>query len=490
MSLKQLGGETIIYGLANILPRLLNFVILVPFLTAVMVSEDYGVVGDLFFWIALLIALLTFRMDTVVFRFASRKEYDARAVFRKAQRFVVGAVLAVVGTGLLLAGNVAEWMSYPDRDVYVVLFLLTVACDCLSAVPLARLRLERRAWFFVFVNLGNVLLLLALVFTLLHFWPEWGTLFGVAYEESYQVVYYMGAIAVAAAFRYLLLLADGLWRYRKRKTDWSSSPNYGKMLAYSAPLTLVAVAGVYNAQSGLAVIKEFFGDDVTSNLYWTGQFSAALKLAVILNLFVTAFNYAAEPFFFRQAGSDLATADRTIYADAARAYAIVGTLVCAGILVFLPWLKDFIGRDLQEGLFVLPFILAGNFFLGLYSNFSIAYKLTDKTYLGGIIAFTGSIICAAVGIGFIGEYGIIAPALAMLACYLTMCVLAWLVTRRVFPVPYPLLRILLYIILSALTVYGALSLDAGLGARIAMFAALIVTYGAVEYKWLRSVLRT
>ena len=154
MSLKRLGGETVIYGLANILPRLLNFVILVPFLTEVMVAEEYGVASDLFVYIALLIALLTFRMDTAVFRFASRGEYDARAVFKRAQSAVASAVILVIGAGLLYAGSLADWLSYPDRDVYVQLFLLTVAFDTLSAVPQARLRLEQRAWFFVAVNYG------------------------------------------------------------------------------------------------------------------------------------------------------------------------------------------------------------------------------------------------------------------------------------------------------------------------------------------------
>ena len=491
MSIKKLGGETIIYGLANILPRLLNFVLVTPFLTRVMVSEDYGVVGTLFFYIAILIALLTFRMDTVVFRFASRKENDARAVFLGAQRFVLAAVAVFIGAGLLAAGPIAAWLGYPDRSIYVVLFLITVAFDALSAVPLARLRLERRSWFFVATNLGNVLLNLALIFLLLGWWADSDTsLLGFTYEARYQVVYYLISIVLASGFRYLLLLGDGLIRYRNRPpAQFHRAPGLGQVLGYSAPLTIVALAGIFNAQAGLIFITYFLGGDMTSNLYWTGQFSAALKFAVILNLFVTAFNYAAEPFFFRQAGNDLAAADKTIYADATRAFAIVGTLVCAGILIFLPWLKDFLGADLQEGLAVLPYLLAGNFFLGLYSNFAIGYKLTDRTYLGGAIAITGSAICAAIGIGFIEQYGIVAPAVAMTACYLTMCLLALWLTRRVFPVDYPLGRIALYIVWASLAVYGARSLDAGLLGAGAVFLGLLAIIGFLERAWLIGVLR-
>ena len=495
MSLKKLGGETIIYGLANILPRLLSFVLVTPFLTRKMVSEDYGVVGVLFMFIGLLTALLVFRMDTVVFRFASRVENDARAVFKRAQSFVVTAVAIVIGAGLLLSDRVADWLHYPDRSVYIILFLLTVAFDCLSAVPLARLRLEGRAWFFVAINLGHVFVFLILLYLSLDLWPRWETLFGMTYDPDYQVAYYLAVIAIPSAARYFALLVDGLLRYgaKPKMLDPPTSvaghaPVLKKMLFYSAPLTLVMVAGMFNALSGPYIIQEFMGGTITENLYWSGQFSAALKFAVILNLMVTAFNYAAEPFFFRQTGSDLENADKQIYADAVRAYGLVAVLACVGILVFLPWIKDFLGEDLQEGLTVLPLLLAGNFSFGLYSSFSIAYKLTDRTYLGGAIALLGSVVCALVGILFIDAYGILAPAAAMLACYLLMSFLAWLVTRRYFPVNYPLGRILIYVVISSAVVYGARSLDAGFLGRVAMFIGLVTVLGTLEWKWIRSVM--
>ncbi|MEL7163331.1 MAG: hypothetical protein AAFN92_21415, partial [Bacteroidota bacterium] len=195
MSLRKLGGETIIYGLSNVLGRLLNFVLVTPFLTAMMASEEYGVVGDLFLWMGILIALLVFRMDTAVFRFASRKEYGTEAVFRRAQRFVLIAVGLAAALILFASPSIADWMEYPDRTVYVQLVLATAAFDAMSAVPLARLRLEQRPWFFVFVNLGNVLLNLGLIFWLLYLWPAQKTLFGVEYLPEYQVGYYLVTLA-------------------------------------------------------------------------------------------------------------------------------------------------------------------------------------------------------------------------------------------------------------------------------------------------------
>ncbi|TXF90782.1 hypothetical protein FUA23_04915 [Neolewinella aurantiaca] len=495
MSLKKLGGETIVYGFSNILGRMLNFVLVTYFITRLMPAEEYGVVGGLMFYTALLIAVLVFRMDTVVFRYASRDEYSAPAVFRKAQRVVTVAVVSVLGAMLLFAPQLADWLEYPDRVVYVQLVIFTVAFDALSAVPLARLRLEQRAWFFVFVNLGNVVVNITLIFLLLYVW-RWNAGYvtehwGISYNADYQVGYYLLCIALASAFRYVFLLVDGLRRYGKKT---GPVPALRTMLNYSLPLTVVGVAGIINFLIAPELIKFWHGGSVTENLRYAGYFNAATKLAVFLNLFITAYNYAAEPFFFRQAGKDVATADRQIYADAARAYAIVATLASAAILLFLPWLERFIDAEERAGLYVLPILLAANFFFGLYSNLSVAYKLTDKTIYGGAVATVGSVIVIGGGILFVPDYGIAAMAWAMLSCFIVMCFLAWLVSRKFFPVNYPWSRIAIYAGLACLAVYSATLFtgQAGDGAqgamavRGAMFVALMVVFWLLERNWIRS----
>ncbi|MEO0734967.1 MAG: hypothetical protein AAFZ52_19170, partial [Bacteroidota bacterium] len=415
---------------------------------------------------------------------ASRKEYGAEAVFQRAQRFVMLIVSVTAGLFLIVSPTIANWLEYPDRTIYVQLVLATAVFDALSAVPLARLRLEQRPWFFVFVNLGNVLLNLGLIFWLLYLWPQQKTLFGWEYLPEYQVGYYLITLAVAAGFRYLALLLDGIFRARRSPKENLPAPPLRRMLHYSLPLTLVGVAGIINALFGPSFIKFYYGETVTGNLYWSGQFNAALKLAVFLNLVVTAYQYAAEPFFFRQAGKDPAVADKQIYADATRAYALVGSLACAAILLLLPWLQYFIDEGEREGLFVLPLLLAGNFCFGLYANFAIAYKLTDKTYLGGAIALVGSVLAIGTGVVFIEDYGIYAPAAGMLVCYTVMCFLGWLVSRRYFPVAYPLGRILGYVLLASATIYWARTQDA-MFVRIAALLALTTALLVIEWPWIR-----
>jgi O-antigen/teichoic acid export membrane protein len=498
MSLKKLGGETIIYGLSSVLGRLLSFVIATYWVLKVMDRAEFGVVSDLMFFTALLIAVLVFRMDTVVFRFASRDEYDAQAVFRKAQRWVTISVVLIIGVLLFFSGQVADALKYPDRVVYIQLVLATVAFDALSMVPLARLRLEQRPWFFVLVNLGNVLVNILMIFLLLFFWrwnSDWfSEQFGWPYQENYQVGYYLFGIAIASAFRFGLLLIDGAVKYGRKRLAAKAidgpkvsklAPSARTMLKYALPLAIVGVAGIINFLVGPSIIRFFHGGTMAENEAFAGDFGAAMKLAVFLNLFITAYNYAAEPFFFRQAGKDVATADKTIYADALRAYAIVATLASAGILLFLPWLQYFLDDTKRGGLYVLPILLAANFCFGIFSNLSVAYKLTDKTIYGGAIALVGSSIVIGGSIVFTPIYGLWAPASAMLTCFMVMSLLGWLVSRRFFPVNYPWRRVLVYVLLAA----GAVFLGGAAGAawwiRGAIFVALLATVAGLEWKWVR-----
>ncbi|MEL6277003.1 MAG: polysaccharide biosynthesis C-terminal domain-containing protein, partial [Bacteroidota bacterium] len=270
--------------------------------------------------------------------------------------------------------------------------------------------------------------------------------------------------------------------------DQTQSPGLKKMLAYAAPLVIVATAGIVNTLVGPTLIRRIYSDDLAVNEYWAGQYGAAMKLAVFLNLFIQAYNYAAEPFFFRSGGKDPRKVDRTIYADAARAFALLGSLAVAAILLLLPIAQQYLGEDLREGLGVLPILLVANLLLGLYYNFAIAYKLTDKTMLGGRIALIGSTILLLISILLMSKLGVYAPALGSLACFLIMCILAYRVSRKYFPVSYPIGRFALYFGLTAIIVYLGWQGES-LFLRFGLLLVLTASLLAIEAPWLRRILK-
>jgi O-antigen/teichoic acid export membrane protein len=163
----------------------------------------------------------------------------------------------------------------------------------------------------------------------------------------------------------------------------------------------------------------------------------------LMTILTQAFNYAAEPFFFRHAERDDA---RQLYARVARAFAAVGALTFAGVMLFLDVFQLFIGGEgYREGLGVVPILLMANLFLGLYYNVSVWFKLTDRTLMGAWIALGGAAVTISLNVWLIPQIGYMGSAWATLACYASMLAATGLIGHRHYPVPYPVAKIALYL---------------------------------------------
>ena len=491
--LKKLAGETAIYGLSSILGRVVNWVILTPYFTRVFTTDEYGIVNDLYFYIAFLLVLFTYRMETAFFRFASRsEEHSSNAVFTTASLSILASTLFFTAVLFFAAEPIAGWLRYPERADYVRIFTLIIAFDALAAIPFARLRLDSRPLRFALIKLSAILINILLVFFFLEACPRliesgWKGLEAI-YREDQRIAYVFWSNMLASGLT--LLWLTPLFRH----IVWTFAKDlWQRMMRYSLPLVIAAFAGIVNQLIGTPLLKYLGSGSLEENLKMGGIYAAAAKLAVLMNLFVQAFNYAAEPFFFRQAAvSD----DKAVYADVARAFALVGSLVFLGIMLYLDLIQYFLGNDFREGLGVLPILLVANFFLGLYYNFSIAYKLTDRTRIGGYIALVGSFITLLINFLLIPSLGYYAPAWASLACFVVMCSLAFIVARPFWHVQYPLGKMVYYLLL-ALGLWG---LSIGLEpiveehfvARMGAHTILLFVYLAILYKtewpWLRKAL--
>ena len=97
----------------------------------------------------------------------------------------------------------------------------------------------------------------------------------------------------------------------------------------------------------------------------------------------------------------------------------------------------------RDSMYVVPIILVGYFFLGLYYNLAIWYKVTDKTIYGTLIAGVGTLLTIAVNLILLPKVGVLASAYAAMACYIIMAVLCYLIGRRHLRIPYRIGRFLL-----------------------------------------------
>ena len=430
--IKKLAGETVLYGVSSILSRLLHFVILLPFFTNVFPTNEYGIVSDLFVYAGILMIIFTYRMETAYFRYASRSD-DPKHVFSTASLAVIGAVVIFTTLLFILLQPIANALLYPDHPEYIGIVVLIIAFDALAAIPFAKLRLDNRPLRFAIIKTLNIIINIIFVFLFLDILPNAGYDFFA--EDKIQYVFIANLIASSCVLL-MPMYQDLSWSFDK--TLWK------QMFWYAAPLIIVGLAAVINQLIAIPLLKYLLPGTIDENFSQAGIYSAAAKLAVLMNLFTQAFNYAAEPFFFKNADR---TDARQIYADVAQAFTIVGCVGFLGILLYLDVIQLILGKDFRAGLGVVPILLLAYLALGLYYNFSIWYKLKDKTHFGAYISLGGMLVTLLINFALIPNpaFGYYGAAFAAMGCYWFMALAGYWTGQKYYPIPYPLGRMLLYI---------------------------------------------
>jgi len=442
--LKKFAGETVIYGLGSILPRILNFG-MTFILTWILGQGEFGQHGNMYAFTAFILVFFTYGMETALFRFGS-KGGQLEKVFSTAAISLL--VTTIILTVILwpFSDEIAAFLEQPEDGRFIQWFILITAFDALSSLPFAKLRLENRPVRFALIKVLSVVFNIMIVLFFLAVCPfliengmEW---FGGIYDEGRKLDYIFLANLAASAGVFLILFRNFFsfkWQFDKQL--WL------QMITYALPLIVVGFAGVINRQLDRIFLTKLLPTDV---LEQTGVYHASVKIAVLMSLFITAFNYAAEPFFFKNANREDA---KPIYAQIAQAFSMVGSLVFLGIMLYMDLIQHLLGKDFRSGLHIVPIMLLAYFGLGIFYNFSIWYKLTDRTRIGAYISVGGALITIIVNIIFIPKIGIIAPAYAALACYLFMAMLSYFIGKKYYPIDYPIGKMLTYIIV-AVAVFG------------------------------------
>jgi O-antigen/teichoic acid export membrane protein len=442
---KKLLGQTAIYGLSSIVGRLLNY-LLVPLYTFVFSNPaDYGDVSILYAWVAFLVVFLTFGMETTFFRFLHLKE-DKDKIF--ANSFLTLIVLNALFLILIIYfnQNVADYLLFHEHNEYVVLLALIVVVDSITSLPLAKLRAEEKALKFAsiqFTAIGvNVILNLIVM---LGFFdntrPEEGVLFILIIN------------LISSLIKPIFLYADFL--KIKLSIDFQLVK---EMLIYAFPLVFAGFAGIVNETIDRIMLERILftsGKSLNEAKTEVGIYSAVYKLAMLVTIFLQAYRYAAEPFFFAQSKDS----DRNKIYIKTMNYFIAGVcviflLVSLNINVFKHFIQN---ESYWIGLGVVPILLLANVCLGIYYNQSIWYKLSGQTKFGAYISIGGAIITITLNIIFIPFYGYWACAWATLIVYAFQMITSYILGQIYHPIKYNLRKFVLYLGTS-LILFGICSL--------------------------------
>jgi len=436
--LKKLAGETALYGLGSIVPRFLNF-LLVRLHTDVFAPEAYGTITKLFAYVAVINIIFMFGMETAYFRYATKLGAEEKRVFNLTQTIVISISVLLSVIFILQANPIAQALAIPGHADLVIWLVVIMLIDAIVAIPFARLRLEKKAIKFAAGKLINILILvgLNLYFLKMSFNPEIG------------VGYVVLANLVANAF-YLIFFARTLLAWRP-VFDRTLSPN---IFRYAYPVMLMGLAGMTNEMFSRLTLEWWLPKDFypgKSGDYALGIFGASYKFAMLMSLAVQAFRYAAEPFFFSNA---LDKNSPQLFAKVNHYFVIVCCVLLLTVSINMDLLKYFLGSsEYWEGLSIVPILLVGYLFLGVYYNFSIWYKLTDKTHYGTLITVGGAIITIGLNYLLIPTLGYVGSSWVTLICYFSMAVACYVLGQKFYPIPYSISKSLAYILVTVGLVY-------------------------------------
>ncbi|MCB0664080.1 MAG: oligosaccharide flippase family protein, partial [Saprospiraceae bacterium] len=405
MSIKKLAGETAIYGISSIVSRLLYF-LLTPYYTSLFLPDEYGIVTDLFAYIAFALVFFTYRMELAYFRFGSDKR-EEREAFNTGMWSLTGTTIVLGGIFIMLAPWMSGISGYADRVWLIYLALGVLVFDTLSEIPKASLRLSGRPVRFAIVQTSNIMVNLGSNLFFLWFCPwaletgyfEWfNPVINAVYFPEFGIGYIFLSNLIGSAVAFLLLLPE------VRKMSWHfDKALWKKMLQYSLPLLVVGLSYVINETFDRKAMVWLLSGTVEENQTQLGIYGANYKLAMILALFTQAFRYGAEPFFFKQKNENNA---KDVYAQVAYYFFLFGLLGFLGVSLFIDLFKYFLGDPAYwTGLDVVPILLMANLFLGMYYNFSVWYKLTDRTRYGAWISVGGALITIGLNLWWIPQYG-------------------------------------------------------------------------------------
>ena len=216
----------------------------------------------------------------------------------------------------------------------------------------------------------------------------------------------------------------------------------GKIVRYSLPMVVIGFAGIINEMLDRMILKYTLPYDDITNLQMLGIYGACYKLSILMSLFIQAFRFAAEPFFFAQSTKDNS---RKIYADVMHYFTLFCVFIFLLVMLYMDWFQYFIGAPFRVGLGVVPILLMANLFLGIYVNLSIWYKLTDRTMLGAAVSIGGAVLTIILNILLIPSMGYFGSAWATLACYVGMAGVSYILGQKYYPVPYNTAKLFTYI---------------------------------------------
>ncbi len=441
---KRLATDTVYYGLSSIIGKFLNWLLVPMYVRVLENSGEYGIVTNIYAWTALFAVILTYGMETGFFRFINKKnESSPTKVYSTTLISIASTSFLFILFALSFLDPISHAIGYADHPEYIGMMVLILGMDAFSSIPFAYLRYQQRPIRFATLKLINIILniLLNIFFLIVCPWIHTHNpaLIDWFYLPDFGVGYVFVSNVITSAVNIILLLPQ-LTGFRYRLDTMLLK----KMLSYSFPILLLGIAGIFNQTADKILFPFLFEDKAYANQQ-LGIYGACFKIAVVMMMFIQAFRYAYEPFIFAQNKQE---DDKKSYAIVMKYFIILTLLIFLGVMFYIDIIKHFVTPEYYEGLRVVPIVMLGELFFGIYFNLSLWYKLTDQTHWGAYFSTIGCVLTIVIIVVFARTYGYMACAWASFGSNLLMMLLSYFVGQRKFPVAYDLKSALRYFLIA------------------------------------------
>ncbi len=421
--LKELSKDTAIYGISTMVGRFLTF-LLVPLYTNVFVKSDYGVVVNIYFFIAVMNVVFIYGMDSAFLKYSSKiKIGDKKDNFSTPYLSVIIVGVILFFTVLLLKFDLSAILSIPSKYIYLLNYAAVILfVDALAVIPFIKLRLERKAKKFAAFKIINISVSLILNLYLI-----------LVLKFGIEAIFI--ANLIASILTYLLLFPSVIknLRFRINRELLKSLLKFG-LPYFPAGLGAMLIQGVDRPILGYL-----------TNLGTVGVYSANYKLGIFMMLFVSMFQFAWQPFFLQNENEKNA---KDIFSKVFTYFALAGSFVLVFISLFISDIikinifgHSIIGSAYWGGLNIVPIILLGYLFYGFYFVFTAGIFIKEKSIYIPFIALGGALINIVSNFILIPIYGMIGAALSTLASYLFMAAALLIVTQKFYKIKYEFLRV-------------------------------------------------
>lgn len=477
-NIKSLLKDTAVYGLSSIIGSFLNYM-LVPLYTRVIPAESggYGVVTNLYAYVALILVILTFGMETTFFRFANKDDENPHCVFSTTIFMVSALSAAFLALLFVFINPISEVLGYVEHKEYILMLAAVVALDAFQAIPFSYLRYKKKAIKFASLKMLFIILNIGLNFT-----------FFVLLGKT-DVFYVFALNLVCTGLITFFFIPEFAHEhvaarvYCKEKGVPFKIVDFAllrRMFKYSWPILVLGIAGILN-QTADKIVFPLVYPDKQKGIELLGIYGGCVKIAMIMAMITQAFRYAYEPIVFAKSKDG----DKKEYYSVAMKYFLIFTLLAyLCVIAYMPILEMILGKGYREGMGVVPIVMAAEIMMGVYFNLSFWYKLIDKTIWGAWFSAAGCIVLLAVNYFFIPEYSYMACAWGGVAGYGTAMLLSYFVGQKKYPIDYKVGRLLFYVAVTA-ALYAVMHfVTEGMGdiPRMAINTVLILVYACIVWK--------